>query len=81
MTTAVYSIEDGVITALAGGPLSLADLGQRTTHRVSHVEHNPATDLYDVTDADTGELLHSDPDYKAALQWEIDYFNQKLLST
>lgn len=75
---AVFSIEDGVITALAGGPLSLADVGERSTARVSHVEFNTATGVYDVTDAVSNELLHSEADYDVALAWEVAHYNERI---
>ena len=78
---AVFSIEDGEVSALAGGPLSIADMGPRTTNRVSHVEFNTATGVYDITDAKTGEYLHSEADYDLALQWEVDHYNEELLKS
>lgn len=78
---AVFSIEDGTVTALAGGPLSLADMGERTTKRASHVEFNSATNLWDVTDGETKKLLFSNADYDAALNWEVEHYNERILNS
>ena len=75
-TPAVYRIRNGQVEALAGGPLSLAGLGPRTTRRASTLEHNPETDLWEVRIA--GKVEHTDPDYGKALQWERDHFNTLL---
>ena len=74
----VIVIQNGTVRALAGGPLSLADLGKRSTRRVSHIEFDTTTDLWRVTDIDTGDVLFNHPDYDAALQWERDEFNRRL---
>lgn len=68
----------GTVTALAGGPLSLADLGPRTTKRASCLEFNPAVDQWEVLDPATRRVLHRDADYGAALQWETTHFNRRL---
>lgn len=75
---AVFRIRDGFVEALAGGPLSLAQLGPRTTKRASTLEHNATKDVWEVRV--DGQVLHQDADYDKALQWERDYFNQKLAS-
>ena len=71
-------IADGQIHALAGGPLSLADMGERTTQRVSSVEFNQTTQRWEV--CRNGELLHSNTDYDQAIAWEIEHFNNHLSS-
>jgi hypothetical protein len=71
--------DDGSVTALAGGPISLADLGPRTTRRASHVEFNDATNEWDVTDAATRVTLFSHADYDVALAWEVQHYNERLL--
>lgn len=76
MTTIVIS--DGTITALAGGPLSLAGMGERTTKRVSHIEFCGDRDAWTVTDAETHEELASFPTYDEALAWEIQHYNERL---
>lgn len=78
MTEAVLVIHNGTVRGLAGGPLSLAELGKRTTRRVSHIEFDAATDLWRVTDIDTGTVLYTHPDYDHALAWERDEFNRRL---
>jgi len=78
--TATFIIGDGTVTALAGGPLSLADMGTRTTRRASHVEFNETTNEWTVVDAKTKQLLFSNADYDAALHWEVEYYNQQLLA-
>lgn len=72
---AAFVIDGGLISGLAGGPLSLAGLGHRTTRRASHLVFNDGTDLWEVLSADGSAVLHSDPDYDAALEWERDHFN------
>jgi len=78
MTETTILIGDGTVTALAGGPLSLADLGTRTTKRASHLEFADATNEWCVWSADHQLLIYSHPDYDVALQWERDYFNRLL---
>ena len=71
-------IGDGTVTALAGGPVSIADMGERTTKRASHLRFNEDLNEWIVQDAATDEVLYTHPDYDVALQWEIDYFNRQL---
>ena len=77
-TETTIVIGDGTVTALAGGPISLADLGTRTTTRASHLEFAPGTNEWVVWSADKQLSLYSHPDYDVALQWERDYFNRLL---
>lgn len=76
----VFVIENGTVTALAGGPLSLADLGPRTTKRVSRIEFVPEDNWWRVYDADTNEELANFADYDAALAWEREWYNHQLLT-
>ncbi len=78
MNDAVFVIHDGLIQAVAGGPLSLAEVGTRETQRLSKIEFNDSTDRWDVSDAASGAVLFSNQDYDVALSWEIDYYNHKL---
>jgi hypothetical protein len=73
-------IGDGEVTALAGGPLSLADLGPRTTRRVSRVEFNGTTNLWEVLDPvdRAAAPLFTNADYDLCLQWEAAHFNALL---
>jgi hypothetical protein len=66
------------VTALAGGPLSMADLGTRTTKRASHLEFDEMTQLWVVWDADRANDLFESPDYDVALEWERTAFNRRL---
>lgn len=75
---AVFVVGDGTVTALAGGPLSLADLGQRTTRRASTLEFANLTNEWVVRDAATGEVLFTHADYDVALEWERTEFNRRL---
>lgn len=75
---AVFVVGEGGVTGLAGGPLSLADLGQRQTRRVSHVEFSDLVNEWVVSDAETKEILYQHPDYDVALAWEISHYNQRL---
>ncbi len=75
---AVFVVGDGRVTGLAGGPLSLAPLGPRQTRRVSHVEFSDLVNAWVVTDAATKKILHQNPDYDAALAWEIRHYNSRL---
>lgn len=77
-TLAAFVIDGGLISGLAGGPLSLAGLGHRTTRRASHLVFNDSSDVWEVLSADRGTVLHTDPDYDAALDWERDHFNDLL---
>lgn len=76
--TACFVVGDGSVLALAGGPLSLADMGQRETRRVSHVEFSNLVNEWVVTDAETKEVLFKSPDYDEALNWEIRHYNERL---
>jgi hypothetical protein len=75
---AVIVIGEGTVTALAGGPLSIADMGDRTTKRASYLEFNSGTNEWEVLSLDARDPLYSHPDYDVALQWEIDHFNRLL---
>jgi hypothetical protein len=75
---ACFSIEDGSVTGLAGGPISLADMGERTTKRASKLEFDVSSNLWTVTDPVTNEIIFSDLDYDIALAWEIRHFNEKI---
>lgn len=78
VNSAVLVIGEGAVTALAGGPLSLADLGERKTRRVSTVEFSDLINRWVVTDQVTKEILFEDDDYDVALKWEVDHYNQLL---
>ena len=78
--TTVINISNGTVTALAGGPISLADLGPRATRRVSTIEFSSYENAWVVTDAVTHKTLFQHEDYDVALQWERDHFNERLLS-
>lgn len=75
---AVFIVGEGTVTALAGGPLSLADMGPRKTERASHVEFSDLINEWVVTDAKTKEPLYHHPDYDTALRWEVSHYNQRL---
>ena len=73
--SSTYSIHNGTVTALAGGPLSLADLGPRRTRRVSRIKFVAGTNRWTVYDNTTGKYLAAFADYDEALAWEREYFN------
>lgn len=75
---AVFVIGDGNVTALAGGPLSLADMGPRTTRRASRLEFNAALNVWEVLPPAGGAPLYSHEDYDIALKWEHRHFNAVL---
>jgi len=81
MKNAIFVIESGTVTALAGGPLSLADLGPRTTKRASTLEFHAGLNEWVVYDADTREPLFLDRDYDVALEWERVEFNRRLAAS
>ena len=72
--TSTIVIGEGRVSAVAGGPLDLSELGPRTTRRLSHVEFNPETQRWEVRDPN-GNRLADFAAYDAALTWERDYFN------
>jgi hypothetical protein len=74
----IFVVGDGAVTALAGGPLSLADMGERTTRRASHLEFCPERNVWVVLSADIAGELYEHPDYDVALRWEINHFNRRL---
>lgn len=71
-------VGDGSVTALAGGPVSIADLGDRKTRRASHLEFNPTKNKWEVWDFAKTTVLHEEDDYDVALAWEIEHFNRLL---
>ena len=75
---AVFVVGEGTVTALAGGPLSMADLGTRTTKRASHVEWSDYEEMWLVTDAATLKTIFRHADYDVALEWERTEFNRQL---
>ena len=75
---AVFVVGEGTVTALAGGPLSMADLGTRTTKRASHLEFADLTNEWVVRDAGSLEVLFTHPDYDVALAWERTEYNRRL---
>ena len=75
---AVFIVGGGTITALAGGPLSLADMGPRKTRRVSHIEFCEITNEWLVTDLKTDRVIFRSGDYDVALAWERTIFNRRL---
>jgi hypothetical protein len=78
---AVFVVGEGSVTALAGGPLSLADMGQRRTRRVSTIEFSKLLNRWLVTDCASGAVVHQSDDYDEALQWERDHFNSLLATS
>jgi len=77
---AVFVVVEGTVTALAGGPLSLADMGPRRTRRVSTIKFVPNKNYWRVRDAKTGSELANFSNYDEAVQWEKDWFNFLLAS-
>ena len=75
---AVFVVGEGTVTALAGGPLSMADLGTRTTKRASHLEFADLTNEWVVRDAESLEVLFTHADYDVALAWERTEYNRRL---
>jgi hypothetical protein len=71
---ASYLIHNGSILGLAGGPVSLSD-APRSTRRLSRVEFNESTNLWEVRTLND-RLLHSAENYNSALEWETEHFNQ-----
>jgi len=76
--TSVFLVGGGEVTGLAGGLISLADLGSRQTRRASHLEFNSAHNWWTVTDAATKKILFKHADYDVTLRWERDHFNAML---
>ncbi len=74
---AMFIIGGGRITALAGGPISLAGMGKRRTRRVSTIKFVPRDDMWRVRDM-KGKELANFKKYDEALQWEVDYYNLQL---
>ena len=77
MNKAIYRIGGGHVVALAGGPLSLADMGPRHTRRVSTIEFCGITNEWLVRDT-TGMVIFHAGAYDVALAWEREHFNQTL---
>jgi hypothetical protein len=75
---AVFVIESGTVTALAGGPLSLADMGARTTKRASRLEFHAGLNEWVVYDDATSVPVFMHADYDVALEWERVEYNRRL---
>jgi hypothetical protein len=76
--TTIIMIGGGTVTALAGGPLSISDLGARRTRRVSRIEFDQFRDRWIVTDAETGVEMCAMHNYDEALHWERMFYNELL---
>jgi hypothetical protein len=75
---AIYVVGGGEVVGIAGGPISLGELGPRKTARLSRVEFNDATNLWEVKSPDIGTVIHSGPDYDECIKWETNFFNRML---
>ena len=75
---ATFVIESGAVVGLAGGPISLADMGERRSERASHLIFNPNVNLWVVIDAKSHERVFSHADYDVALEWERVEYNRRL---
>ncbi len=67
----------GRIDCLYTEAIDLRALGRLEISRATDIRFNPATQQWDVHDAATGQLLHSDPSREACLAWERDNMQVK----
>lgn len=66
---------DGSVAMLHDDAVDLSALGRVEVSRASHVEFDNATQLWTVTSAKTGKLLHSAKTRAEALAWEHSYYS------
>lgn len=74
--------EDGSMTALYDDSLNMAQEGDLSVERLSHVEFDPALNggEWYVEDAKTGKILYSNQSRELCLKWERKHFNEILVS-
>ena len=73
---AVLTIDhQGTVTGLYTELIELSQLGHLEITRATSIEFNPATQAWDVTDAN-GAILFSDASRARCLAWEHQHFNQ-----
>jgi len=56
---------------------ALRGLGEAKVERISNVEFNTGTGLWEVRDMQ-GALLHEDPSRDEAIRWEVRHFEGRL---
>jgi hypothetical protein len=65
---------NGDVTAIHNDILRLDTLGKLKVSRLSTVEFNNETQNWEVRDAETQNLLHTNKRRDKALEWEADYY-------
>jgi hypothetical protein len=74
--TAILTIDhQGTVTGLYTELIELSRLGRLAITRATNIEFNPATQQWEVKDAE-GVILFSHPSRSCCLAWEVDRFNQ-----
>lgn len=74
---AISISKDGEITCIYNEEIGLKDIGDLNINRLSEVEFNNDSHLWEVRH--NGHVLACHMTRKAALDWEIAYFNDKIL--
>ena len=66
---------DGTGHCLHTDAIPLQSLGTLYIKRATNIEFNPATQQWEVRDAD-GAILFANPSRSRCLEWEVNLFNQ-----
>ena len=66
----------GNITTLYTDEIDLYALGQvHSVRRASHLDFNEEKQIWEVVNAATGEIVHSDKNRSKAIEWEVVNFS------
>ncbi len=65
---------NGSIDTLYTDLIDLGKLGKMDVSRASHIEFNNETQVWEVTDAETGEIVDYAPTRETALIFEHEYY-------
>lgn len=74
---AAYDVdEDGNLTGLYSDEVDLRQIGHiENVRRASNIEFNVASQEWEVIDAVTGKIVHTNPRRDEAIDWEIENFS------
>ena len=71
--------ESGDIETLWTDALPLAELGAMTMTRASNIEFNEELQMWEVFIAGSRVAYYANKSRQACLDWEIEYFNRRIL--
>jgi hypothetical protein len=79
MTHTLSVEEDGTIETLWTDALPLAELGTMTMKRASRIEFNEEIQMWEVFIEGSRSAVYANQSRRACLDWEIEYFNRRIL--